>query len=135
MVLFLAFRYNNQVLVFLNPDHKKGVTKEDEEWRRKMGYTLAYNGSSDTPLTQEQRAIVAANVEEWSVQLSENCEAYEWEYAEEGCELSGLTKPSYDDDEMDSDMDVILSAVRALQKSLPNIRFTVTDDFDMELFP
>ena len=100
-----------------------------------MGYTLAYNGSSDKPLTEEQRTIVAANVEKWSVQLSENCEAYEWEYTEDGCELSGLTKPSDDDDEMDSDMDVILSAIRALQKALPNVRFTVTDDFDMDLFP
>ena len=100
-----------------------------------MGYTLYYNGSSETPLSDAQRAMVAANVEKWNVKLSDNAEGYVWEYSEDGLELSGWSKPSFDDDEMDSDMNVIVSAVRALQKALPGVRFTVTDDFDMEHFP
>ncbi|MEC7987048.1 MAG: hypothetical protein VX278_17900 [Myxococcota bacterium] len=100
-----------------------------------MGYTLYYNGSSETPITDAQRAVIAANVETWSAKLSEESEAYMWEVSEDGLELSGWTKPSSDDDEMEEDMEVIVSAVRDLQKALPDVRFTVTDDFEMEHFP
>ncbi len=100
-----------------------------------MGYTICYEGASETPLTAAQRAIVQANVEEWQPKLSDDAEGYAWSFSEDGCMLSGLTKPGMDEDDMDQDIEVLVSAVRALQAALPSVQFTVSDDFDMPLFP
>ena len=100
-----------------------------------MGYTVYYQGCSDTPLTPEQRKIVTANVAKWSVRLSESAEDYSWEYEDDGCQLSGFTKPGMDADDMDADINVLIAAVRELQAALQNVKFTVSDDYDLELFP
>ena len=49
--------------------------------------------------------------------------------------MTGFTNPGLNDDDMDEDLEVLVSAVDALQKALPSIRFTATDDFDFEHFP
>ena len=67
--------------------------------------------------------------------LSELTEAYAWFFFDDGSQMTGFTNPGLNDDDMDEDLEVLVSAVDALQKALPSIRFTATDDFDFEHFP
>ena len=100
-----------------------------------MGYSIYYQGISPQKITDEERHIVTKNVEKWNEKLSESSEDYAWSYSDDGCQMNGFTKPGNDDEDMDEDLEVLVSAVRELQQLLPSIEFTVTDDFDFEHFP
>ena len=100
-----------------------------------MGYSIYYQGTSPQKITDEERSIISKNVLKWNEKLSESSEAYAWVFSDDGCQMTGFTKPGLNDDDMDEDLEVLVSAVGALQKALPSIRFTVTDDFDFEHFP
>lgn len=100
-----------------------------------MGYSIYYQGTSQKSITAEERSIISKNVAKWNDKLSESSEDYAWTYSDDGCQITGFTKPGMDDEDMDEDLEVLVSAVRELQQSLPSIEFTVTDDFDFEHFP
>lgn len=101
-----------------------------------MGYTIWYEGRSEAPITEAQLAQANASAAAWTKKLSDSAEDYAWEIdGDDECVMSGWTKPSMDDDEMEDDVDTLIEAVRALDEQMEGIAFTVTDDYDTEHYP
>ena len=100
-----------------------------------MGYTVWYKGVSEHPITGAQLDAARANAAEWTDRLSDTAEGYEWSIDDDDdCAISGYTKPGLDDD-MDEDVELLVQAVSALAAKLPALSFTVSDDYDSELYP
>lgn len=101
-----------------------------------MGYTVWYEGLSETPITPEQLAIARQNAAKWTTKLSDTAESYAWDIDDDDdCKLSGSTKPSLDMDELDDDVDTIVAAVAELDQALDGVELTVTDDHETDLYP
>lgn len=101
-----------------------------------MGYTIWYEGTSETPITPEQLAQANAHAAEWTTKLSKTAERYAWEIdGEDDCKISGWTKPGLDEDDMEEDVETLIAAVRTLDSEMEGVTFTVTDDYETEHYP
>jgi len=94
-----------------------------------MGYTLYYEGTSEIPLTPEEREALKEHEARWNRRLSSTSEDYSYSVTDRGRDLRGCTKPGRDD-AMDEDVETITDAVEELDRRLPNFQFTVTDDYE-----
>jgi len=101
-----------------------------------VGYTIWYEGTSETPITPEQLAQAQEHAARWTTKLSESAEDYRWDIDDEDdCKISGWTKPGLDELEMEEDVDTLIDAVRTLDGEMDGLEFTVTDDYETEHYP
>lgn len=93
-----------------------------------MGWTVYYQGSSETPITDEERNILEGHVGVWTKKLEKGSEPYAWKIGDDGKALSGSTKIHFSEDDR-GDFVTVIRATQELERLLPRFRFLVSDDY------
>ena len=93
-----------------------------------MGWTVYYQGEADSPITDDERELLAGHVAEWSPQLDEGSEPYAWREEADGRRLVGFTKIQSSADDQ-GDFVTLIRATQDLEQRLPRFKFLVSDDY------
>lgn len=93
-----------------------------------MGWTVYYEGHTDDPISDGERATLAAHTAEWTARLHDGCESYAWREEQSGRVIRGMTKVQGSSDDQ-ADFATIVRATQELETLLDRFEFTISDDY------
>lgn len=95
-----------------------------------MGWTIYYNCTGRL-FNENDLQIFKSHEAKWAPLLSKYCETYKWELSENRRELSGFTKfhPRFKNRH---DFETIIAALQEIESEIPDVDFSVSDDFYLE---
>jgi hypothetical protein len=93
-----------------------------------MGWTVYYSGEAESPLTDEERSMLAAHVATWTTKLHDRCEPYAWSEEAKGLVIRGMTKVAASTDDQ-GDFVAVVRATQELETLLPRFESVISDDY------
>ncbi|MFH2045807.1 MAG: hypothetical protein ABIK92_11755 [Pseudomonadota bacterium] len=93
-----------------------------------MGWTIYYTTTLVEQLSPDEEKTINTIIKKWNKKLEDGCEYLFLEKKDNGKTLEGFSKVQHSI-EPEEDFKRIVSALKEIEKTIPVVKFKITDDY------